>query len=178
MTDGASVVVAQSDGIDVLGYTGPVTGQTTFTLTHVSVNGGPFYPVLDSGSRGSISADGHTLNLTIKVGGDTFTFNGASWIETRPLLTVGGLNGGVLRMLGAATAELPAAIAAAPDSDWCADASGDDSISATDALMILNRGIGLDVPLFCKDPCTSASVAGLYQMQRTQGGMPGQPHPR
>lgn len=153
VTDGASVVVAQSDGIDVLGYSGPVTGQTTFTLTHVSVNGGPFYAVLESGSRGSISADGHTLNLTIKVGGETFTFNGASWIETRPLLTVGGLNGSVLRMLGAAALQFPAARVATGESDWCADVSGDGSISATDALMILNRGIGLDVPLNCDDPC-------------------------
>ncbi len=85
-TTGDSVVIAQTDGIDVLGYFGPVTGRRTFTLTHASVNGSDFFPILDAGSGGNISTDGRRLNLTIIVDGQRFDFPGARWVETDPLL--------------------------------------------------------------------------------------------
>jgi len=85
VTDGTTVLVVQSDGYDELAYSGHVTAQRTFTLTYASVNGGPFYAVLESGSAGNLSTDGRKLNLTIKVNGKTFTFTGAMWTATQPL---------------------------------------------------------------------------------------------
>jgi hypothetical protein len=90
-TDGHTAYVVQTDGVDVLAYFGPITAARTFGLTHVSMNYGPFYPVLDPGSGGNISSDGTTLNLTIKIQGKTFSFKGAKWTGTEPVSAVATL---------------------------------------------------------------------------------------
>lgn len=76
--DLAAICAVSITSTDVLCFGGPVSSPTAFALTLGNVNGGPF-SALDPGSGGNISANGQTLNFTIKLQGQTFPFLGLAY---------------------------------------------------------------------------------------------------
>lgn len=82
ITDGSVIVVGQSDGLDSLFFGGSITSPTAFALSLAGISPDELFPILDPGSGGSIGSGGHLLNLTLKLDGTTYRFNGARYRTT------------------------------------------------------------------------------------------------
>lgn len=85
-SDGDTIVIVQSDGIDTLTYLGPVTGQRSYDLTDIGTGEFDLLPLLDPGSKGNISTDGKLLSWTAILSGESYVFSSYAWFDTQPLL--------------------------------------------------------------------------------------------
>lgn len=77
VTDGTVIAVGQTDGTNTLYFGGTVKSSTTFGLLYIGTSASNLLPLLEVGSGGSISSTGYSLNLTLKLDGDTYLFNNA-----------------------------------------------------------------------------------------------------
>lgn len=100
-----------SPGESILCFGGPVTSATTFGLTVGNTDGGPFLP-LGAGSAGNIALGGQRLNFTIRLGFDTFEFNGFTYFTTEPFSSTDAAASNEPRLGGAIQDMLAALLAA------------------------------------------------------------------